>query len=132
MSDLEQQDSYPTPDLAATSTTTFTAEEEEMAQKPASSKKKVTISTVYDAPRDGGEVNISALGASIIRTSGTTVDSNIISNRSPSHRRGQSGDSDMIEKTEHINRAHIGRVFRGSTTVGTVNMEQIERIRISE
>jgi len=126
MSELEHQDTPP-PDLQGASTgTNFTDEEVDVtATTSYSKKKKVTISTVYDAPDDP---NISALGASA--ATAVTLDSNIISNRDQTHRRGQSGDSGMIEKTEHINRRHVQNVFRGSTTVGYVNMEQIERIRM--
>lgn len=128
MSELKQQDAPP-PDLQVASTGTFTDEEEEVTTTR-SSKKKVTISTVYDAP----DSKISVLGASAASiASAVTLDSNIISSRGPSHRRGQSGDSaGMIEKTEHINRTHVRNVFRSSTTVGTVNMDQIERIRMSK
>jgi len=81
--------------------------------------------------RDGS--NVSELGASNIYSGRSPVGSSILSSpEAVLHMRNDSHDSNVIEKSEHIRGKHVRNVFRGSVTVGTVNYEQIERIKKSE
>ena len=82
----------------------------------------------------GHRREVSELGASAdVVQSRLTVGSSILTSpETAMHMRTNSRDSDVVEKTEHISRQHVRNVFRGSVTVGTVNYEQIERIKKSE
>ena len=81
----------------------------------------------------GHRRDVSELGASADVRDRLTVGSSILTSpETVMHMRTNSRDSDVVEKTEHISRHHVRNVFRGSVTVGTVNYEQIERIKKSE
>ena len=81
----------------------------------------------------GHRREVSELGASADVRDRLTVGSSILASpETVLHMRTNSRDSDVVEKTEHISRHHVRNVFRGSVTVGTVNYEQIERIKKSE
>lgn len=81
----------------------------------------------------GHRRDVSDLGASANLTGRHTVGSSILTSpETATHIRTTSLDSNVVEKTEHIRRKHVTNVFRGSVTVGTVNYEQIERIKKSE
>ena len=81
----------------------------------------------------GHRRDVSDLGASSNLTGRLTVGSSILTSpETAMHIRSSSHDSNVVEKTEHIGRKHVRNVFRGSVTVGTVNYEQIERIKKSE
>ena len=81
----------------------------------------------------GHRRDVSDLGASANLTGRLTVGSSILTSpETAMHIRSSSNGSNVVEKTEHIGRKHVRNVFRGSVTVGTVNYEQIERIKKSE
>ena len=81
----------------------------------------------------GHRREVSELGTSADVRDRLTVGSSILASpETVMHMRTNSRDSDVVEKTEHISRHHVRNVFRGSMTVGTVNYEQIERIKKSE
>ena len=79
----------------------------------------------------GHRRDISELGASENLTGRLTVGSSILTSPETAMHL-QSLDSNVVEKKEHIRTSHVRNVFRGSVTVGTVNYEQIERIKKSE
>lgn len=84
-----------------------------------------------DAASPGHRRDISELGASKNLTGRLTVGSSILTSPETAMHL-QSLDSNVVEKSEHISGKHVRNVFRGSVTVGTVNYEQIERIKKSE
>ena len=85
------------------------------------------------ASSPGHRRDVSDLDASSNLTGRLTVGSSILTSpETAMHIRSSSHDSNVVEKTEHIGRKHVRNVFRGSVTVGTVNYEQIERIKKSE
>ena len=83
------------------------------------------------AASPGHRRDVSELGASENLTGRLTVGSSILTSPETAVHL-QSLDSNVVEKTEHISGKHVRNVFRGSVTVGTVNYEQIERIKKSE
>ena len=91
----------------------------------------VEVNAASSSP--GHRRDVSELGASANLTGRLTVGSSILTSpETAMHIRSSSHDSTVVEKTEHIGRKHVRNVFRGSVTVGTVNYEQIERIKKSE
>ena len=85
------------------------------------------------ASSPGHRRDASDLGASENLTGRLTVGSSILTSpETAMHMRTTSLDSNVVEKTEHISGRHVRKVFRGSVTVGTVNYEQIERIKKSK